>query len=320
MRPTTSGLPQGDPLAALSRLLACVDAVRQGRALFALLFTFCAAGLLLAMAGSSLSAGATAWAVVQGGAALFVAFYGSNTTGLLLMDHALGRPVREVGDAVRDALALGHRLLAVLLLAFGLVAVAVAVVAAALYAARLPTAGPVLFAVAVPLGVLLLGLAALVMGAVVGPLAAPAIWAGCTVRQTLAMLLRQARERLLLSALMVSALGALTAAVAALSTFVVLTGGRAVSAMAVLVTGVDVPPQQLMAGLFGYGLRSLAPAGVPVTQTPHGVAALVGGGLVFVLALALPGLVYLRGVCALYLAVAADAPAPLPATEAQGAE
>lgn len=195
----------------------------------------------------------------------------------------------------------------------------VALVAAALYAARLPTAGPVVFAVAVPLGVVALGMAALVMAAVVGPLAAPAIWAGCSIRQTLALLVRQARERLLLSALMVSALGALTAAVAALSTFVVMTGGRAVSAMAVLVAGVDVPPQQLMAGLFGYGLRSLAPTGVPVTQTPHGVAALVGGGLVFVLALALPGLVYLRGVCALYLAVAADAPAEPAAPSAPAA-
>lgn len=304
MTPTSSGLPQGDPLAALARLLACVDAARQGRALFALLFTFCAAGLLLAMAGASLTAGAGVWATVQGGCALLVAFYGSNTTGLLLMDHAQGRPVREVADALRDALRIGHRLLAVLLAAAAAVAVLVGLVAALLYAARLPAVGPVLFAVAVPVGVLLLGLAALVMAAVVGPLAAPAIWAGCGVRQTLVLLVAQARQRLLLSALMASALGALTAAVAALSTFVVLTGGRAVSAMAVLVTGVDLPPQQLMAGLFGYGLRSLAPTGIPVTQTPHGVAALVGGGLVFVLALALPGLVYLRGVCALYLAVA----------------
>ena len=308
MTPLTSGPPHSDPLAALSRLLSCVDAVWQGRALFALLTTFCAAGLLLAMAGSSLAAGASAWAVVQGGGALFVAFYGSNTTGLLLMDHALGRPVREVADALGDALRTGHRLLAVLLVAFATVAVLAGAVAALLYAARLPQVGPVLFAAAVPLGVLVLGGCALVMAAVVGPLAAPAIWCGCGVRQTLALLLRQARDRLLLLALMVSALGALTAAVAALSTFVVLTGGRAVSAMAVVVTGVDVPAQQWMAGLFGLGLRSLAATGAPVTQTAHGVAALVGGGLVFVLALALPGLVYLRGVCAIYLAVAAEAP------------
>lgn len=304
-------------MAALSRLLASVDAVRQGRALFTLLFAFSAAGLLLAMAGNSLATGGSAWAVAQGAAAVVVAFYGSNATGLLLMDHALGRPVRDVPDAVRDALGIGHRVLAVLLVSFACVAAVVGAVAAGLYLARLPVGGPFVFAAVVPAGVLAIGLASLVLAAVVGPLAAPAIWAGGGVASTLRMLARQARERLLFTALMVSALGAITAAVAALSTFVVMAGGRAVSAMAVLVTGVDLPPQQLMAGLFGYGLRSLAPTGVPVTQTAHGVAALVGGGMVFVLALALPGLVYLRGVCSLYLALIGDraerAPAP-PAT------
>jgi len=34
---------------------------------------------------------------------------------------------------------------------------------------------------------------------------------------------------------------------------------------------------------------------------PHIVAALVGGGVVFALALAMPTLVYLRGVCEIYL-------------------
>jgi hypothetical protein len=116
------------------------------------------------------------------------------------------------------------------------------------------------------------------------------------------------RERLLFAALLTAALGVLTAAVAALASFVVLTGGRAIAALAVLVTGIEVPPQQLMAGLFGFGLRSLGAAGAPVAQTPHGAAALVGGGMVFVLALVLPALVYLRGVCALYLALEGDGP------------
>jgi len=39
---------------------------------------------------------------------------------------------------------------------------------------------------------------------------------------------------------------------------------------------------------------------------PHGAAALVGGGIVFALALVLPGLVSLRGFCAVYLAVRED--------------
>lgn len=294
---------RGDPLAALARLLASVEAVRHGRALYTLLLTFSSAGLLLAMAGSSMAAESPLWALLQGGAALTVAFYGSNATGLLLMDQAMGRPRREVADAVRQALRTGHRLLLVVLAALLALGAVLGMLAAGLYAARLPWVGPFLFAAMVPLGVVAVGLCALVLAAIVGPLAGPAIWDGLDVRTTLRLLVKQARERLLFTALMVSVLGAMTAAVGALSTFVVLSGGRAVSALAVLVTGVNLPPQQLMAGLFGFGLRSLGPAGAPVTQTAHGVAALVGGGMVFVLAIALPALVYLRGVCALYLSV-----------------
>jgi len=84
-----------------------------------------------------------------------------------------------------------------------------------------------------------------------------------------------------------------------------------VAALGVAVVGVDVPAQQLMAGLFGHGLRSAGAAGAPIGSTGHGAAALVGGGVVFALALVLPGLVYLRGTCAVYLAMTDDAP-PLP--------
>ena len=55
-----------------------------------------------------------------------------------------------------------------------------------------------------------------------------------------------------------------TACPAAMVGFVVVSGGRAVAALSVWVVGVDLPPQQLMAGLFGYGLRSLGAAGAPV--------------------------------------------------------
>ncbi|MEO6031103.1 MAG: hypothetical protein ABIP61_04220, partial [Burkholderiaceae bacterium] len=62
----------------------------------------------------------------------------------------------------------------------------------------------------------------------------------------------------------------------------------------------------LMAGLFGYGLRSLGAAGAP-QASGHAAAALIGGGVVFALALLLPGLVYLRGTCAVYLATCEEA-------------
>jgi hypothetical protein len=103
-----------------------------------------------------------------------------------------------------------------------------------------------------------------------------------------------------------AAVSLLTGAVGALVTFTVMAGGRIVSFLGVTVVGVDVPAQQLMAGLFGYGLRSLGAAGAPAGSTGHAAAALVGGGVVFALALVLPGLVYLRGTCSVYLAMRND--------------
>jgi hypothetical protein len=111
------------------------------------------------------------------------------------------------------------------------------------------------------------------------------------------------RQRLLTVALLMSAVSLLTGAVGALVTFAVMMGGRVIAVLGVTVVGVDVPAQQLMAGLFGYGLRSLGAAGAPTGSTGHAAAALVGGGVVFALALVLPGLVYLRGTCSVYLAM-----------------
>jgi hypothetical protein len=58
-------------------------------------------------------------------------------------------------------------------------------------------------------------------------------------------------------------------------------------------------------------VRSLQAAGVTLGSTGHASAAVVGGTLVFVLALVLPGLVYLRGTCSVYLAMR-ESPRPLP--------
>ncbi len=284
-------MPADDrPLHALNRVLESIEAVRNGQALYVLLAAFALAGLLLAMAQAALARGAPVWGVLEGGLALTVAFYGGNAAGLLLMDEARGRPSRGVGPAVRDALTTAHRLI-VVLVAAGLAASAgVVLLLLLLWLCRLPAVGAWLFGLVVPLGVLGLGVLVLAMVGVVGPLAAPAVWDGLGVRATLAFLRRQLRQRLVFAALLHAAVGLLTAAVGALVSFAVISGGRAVAALAVLVTGIELPPQQLLAG-------------AAVAQHPYGAAALVGGGLVFALALVLPAVVYLRGSCSVFLAL-----------------
>ena len=291
------------PLDALNPVLGSVESVRNGRALYALLATFASAGLLLAMAESSLARGSAVWGTVWAGISLTLLFYGSNAAGLLLLDEARRVPVRSVEQALRDALRSAHRLLAVLVLLMGAAAGLLGGLLLLLWATRVPVIGPALLGLILPLAVIVVGLAVLAGVAVAAPLAAPAVWSGCTPFETLAVLARHVRHRLVFVALLMTAVSGLAALVGVLVTFVVVSGGRVVSALAVLATGVELPPQVLMAGLFGYGLRSLGAGGAPIAQSAYGQAALAGGGIVFMLALVLPALVYLRGTCSVFLAL-----------------
>ena len=113
-----------DPLSALSLVLRSVDAVRNTRALFVLLGTFAVAGMLVAMAESALARGAGWWGPIEAGAALLVAFYGGSAAGILVMDDARGRVIREVPEALRASLATAHRLVLALNVVFAVYALA----------------------------------------------------------------------------------------------------------------------------------------------------------------------------------------------------
>lgn len=302
----TLEMAQKITLEALNRILASIDAARNGQALYALLSSFCFSGLLLAMAESALARGDSLWGSIWAVVGVAVAFVGVNTTGLLLMDQARGQPVRDVTDALFDALRCAPRVLACLLLVTLLAGGVVAGLLALMWGARLPWVGAPLFALAVPLGVVLLGLMGLAGLVLVGPLTGPSVWTGHSALATARMLGRQLRHGLPEAALLMAAVLVLTGAVTAAISFMVISGGRAMALLAVWGGGIDVPAQQLMAGLFGYGLRSLGAAGAPVAGTPLGLAALVGGGVVFAVALVLPTLIYLRGCCAVYLALHDD--------------
>lgn len=298
----TAGLA---PLQALNLVLGSIDAVRNGRAQWMLLVSFALSGLLMGelrralVSDSALVAGATAFA------AFVVTFYGSNAAGLMLMDDACGRPPREPRQALADALKRGHRLLGVVLCVLLLFLLLLAGVAGLLWAAQLPALGPALLGLAVPLAVPALGLSALVMVGLVGPLAAPAVWWGLDVASVLRLLRREVGQRLPQVLLLSAAVSLLSAAVAALVGFVVLGGGRMVVTLLALLTPIELHAPSFLAALFGQGLRGAA---VPVPG-PHATAALTGAGVVFALGLVLPGVVYLRGLCAVFLAVQQASPA-----------
>ncbi|RZL38391.1 MAG: hypothetical protein EOP35_05915 [Rubrivivax sp.] len=290
-------------LPALARVLASIDAPRNLRALYALLSAFCFAGLLVAMAQSALARDQASLGSLWMGLALAVAFFGVNTTGLMLMDQARGLPVRDPQDALFDALRSGHRVLLALLACLALAAVGTAVLAALLWASRWPWIGAPLLAVVLPTGVLLLGGVAFVLVVLVGPLAGPAVWAGQHSTGVLAFLRERLRHGLPETALLMAAVYLLVALTTAAASFIVVSGGQLLAGLAILGAGIELPARQLLAGVMGLGPRSLGASGMPLQGGNLGLAALIGGGVVFALALVLPTLVWLRGCCAVYLAV-----------------
>jgi hypothetical protein len=293
---------------ALARVLASVDAPRNLRALYALLAAFCVAGLLLAMARSALGREDALLGTLWLGLGLAVAFFGVNTTGLMLMDQACGRPVRDPRDALLDALHSAHRVLLALLACVALAGAAVLALAGLLWATRLPYVGAPLLAVVLPAGVLLLGSISFVLVVLVGPLAGPAVWAGQRSRGVLGFLRGRLRHGLPETALLMAAVYLMVALTTAAVSFVVVSGSQLLAGLAILGAGVELPARQLLAGVMGLGPRGLGASGVPLQGGTLGLAALIGGGVVFALALVMPTLVYLRGCCAVYLALTEPAP------------
>ena len=293
---------------ALVRVLSSIEAVRDGQAMYLLLAAFCGAGLATATAMASFGREELPWAIGQGAAALFIVFYGVNATGLLLMDRAQGRSPRDVADAIHDALGIGHRVLLALAVLLGIGAAIAGGLLGLYWLSGLPRVGPWLFVLVVPATVLIIGLTAVAGAAVVAPLTGPTVWAGASSWQAVQGILKLIRDRLLHAAVLVGALSVATGVVGAATSAMVLLGGRVMAEAAVYVLGVDIPPEALMAGLFGRSVQIADVAVVPAKALAYISAASVGGGMVFALALVLPTLVYLRGVCEVYLALrAADA-------------
>ncbi len=290
-------------ISALSRVLASVDALRNLRALYGLLASFCFAGLLVAMAQSALTREQDLLSAVWLGLSLAVAFFGVNATGLMLMDQARGLPVRDPQDALADALRSGHRVLLALLACLTLAGIVVLVLAGLLWATRWPVVGAPLLAVVLPVGVLTLGGLSFVLIVLVGPLAGPAVWAGRRSAGVLGFLRERLRHGLPETALLMAAVYLMTALATAAVSFVVVSGGRLIAGLAIVGAGIDLPARQLLAGVMGLGPRGFGASGLPLEGGSLGLAALIGGGVVFAIALVLPTLVWLRACCAVYLAV-----------------
>lgn len=277
-------------------LLDSVDAVRNWRAV-ALMMATLAAAMLVASLGFALARVSFVFTALFVLAAYVVAFYGANAVGMMMMDEAHGQPARPVSAAVLSSLATSHRLILLLLLVGLVYLVGFLALALVLFLCKIPVLGPVLYTVVFPVSVVVVGIALFAVPTVIFPLAAPAIWSGGGVMASLSQLSAIARKRLIMVLLLMVAVAFIAFFVGSLIGAVLFTGTATTALLSVPILGAGgMDPTALMGGMAGMGGYGMGGGG-----GGHAIAAMVGGGLLFAVGFTLPGLVYLRGACTVYL-------------------
>ncbi len=275
-------------------LLESIEAIRNGRAVLLLFATFAATALVFAL-GGLMARASFLFVPLFGLAAWAIAFYGGNAVGMMMLDEAGGQPSRPIGAAISASLATSHRLILVLLLVFALYLAGLIAFAVVLFICKIPFIGPLLYTVVFPLGVIVSGMAFFALPTVIFPLAAPAVWRGAGTLACVSQLLAIARKRLVMVLLLMIAVTLISGAVSALIGMILFSGTAFTTSLsaAILSTG----------GMGGMGMGGMGVMGLMMGGGlgGHAVAAMIGGGLLFAVAFTLPGMVYLRGACTVYL-------------------
>ena len=287
---------------ASGSLLDSIDAVRNWRAALVLLGTLVAMALVFALGGllarfSFLLFGLFVLA------AYAVLFYGANAAGMMIMDEARGQASRAPMTAVMDSLAISHRLILVFLLLGVIYVAAFLVLALVLFLCKIPVLGPVLYAVVFPVSVVIFGIGMFALPTVVFPLSAPSIWNGAGTLQCISQLLAIARKRLLLVLLLMIAVAFIAGVVAFLIGAILFSGAAVVGLLSVPILGGGMGGMGIggIMGDFMGGGPGFGMGGGMGGFGGHALGAAIGGGILFAIAFTLPGMVYLRGACSVYL-------------------
>lgn len=273
---------------AMAAVLEALAGLRNRRALLALMSCLFIGVLVSGLAGRMGFAGALFGAI----AFLVAAATGVNAAGLLQLDGARGAPLRSFTDALVYGVMCIPKVLALALILLAIEFALLVGVALVFVVCKLPLVGPLLYLVAFPIAVVVAGLTlfGLFLCFVI---ALPALWDGRSVLRAIAQAGAVARARPIETLLLLALLALLCMAVG-------------VFIGAIIGAGL-VPAVALSAALLGEGGLSGFESLLTIAQGYGGatymVAALLGGGLLWALAVALIGQVYLRGLNIIYLRV-----------------
>ncbi len=284
----------------ISSLLGALQAVKNVRAVIltalVLVSTALVFGLAFFVAGQTSS---TALALIGSLFAYLVGIYGISAVGFMLMNDAKGATPLSMVDALMVSLMSTHRWIAVMLMALAVFIVFTISLAALLFVCKIPFAGPVLYAVVVPVATFTTTLFLAAMYFVVMPLAFPSVWSGDSTMQVISKLTAIARQRLIQVVVKVVLLMLLCFFVAGIIASLVFSASGIVGALSAgILPGVG-------SGLGGLG--GMGGMGGMMGGAPGGGGYMIAGGIgfaiVFAVVLIVPFLMIVQGYCLIYLDV-----------------
>jgi hypothetical protein len=240
-----------------------------------------------------------------GGAVLFlcwvlaalVAGTGLSATGIMLLDRARFAPPRSTSDALLFGLICLLKS-CVVALAIIVAALVVGLAAALIYfVCKIPGVGPIVLFFAHPMLVVAGGLFAF-LAVIFAALVAPALWDGDTISQAVAKTVAILKERALLCALYLLAMGVVTAVILGIIGAVILPGYSSMSGLAVTVIG-----DKLAGGVSVLSTRPFAFLYLMSGSGGHGTALMLSSAVLVIFGVAAAIQVQLMGLNLVYLGV-----------------
>lgn len=282
----------------LSTLLRAPEAIKNWRALVLLAGTFAAVGVIVAIGGvlASKFYDSPNMAMMIGGlfslVAALVATSGVSGAGILLMDQARNIESRGIMDAfIAGVMSVLKFVLVFILdgLAMLLFAIACALL---LFVCKIPGVGPVLYTLVFPLMILLGGAVFAALFFVVIPMTMPAIWDDSSIKGVYARRWAFFENRLMQIVIGLIALLLIVGLVAGIIDATLFAGFSFTAGLSMPILNQNFNVSSLMGNMMsvmsGEGSGYLS-------------AAALGGGLLFLVAMSIPGLVYLLGINLIYL-------------------
>jgi hypothetical protein len=300
-----------------SELLRATEAVTNWRALAATAIAALAFVIMLSITAAMFRTSAF-MGLVASVLTFIIGLIGYSSIGITLMRQAQGIAI-GLGEAIIQAALTVHRLLGFAVMLF-LIYFAIALAALLILAVcKIPGIGPFLYAIVFPALTAVLGVVIAGMLYVIFPLAAPAIWEGNTVLQTVARMSVIIRKQLVAVIIKLIVLAILVFLVSSVVWLILMAGYMSTTGLSAAV-GIDAfgglfsgmrgmfMDQMNQGGYNPYGNpfgESMGNADAFATASHYAEAFGFGTGLLFAIGMIIPLLTYINGSCLIYLQTAA---------------